>query len=60
MGTTLREGIGEEKLYFLLLKLVKRKKAQSCRGEVPQLLSPIVDNPLTNTSSRYLIQLGLL
>ena len=26
MGTTLREGIGEEKLYFLLLKIVKRKK----------------------------------
>ena len=52
MGTTLREGIGEEKLYFLLLKFVKREKSPVL-GEVPQLiLSPIVDNPLTNTLCR--------
>ena len=40
------EGLGEEKLYFLLLKSVKRKKAQF--GEVSQLiLSPIVSGEVS-------------
>ena len=37
------EGMGEEKLYFLLLKLIKRKKSPLL-GKVSQLiLSPILD-----------------